>query len=196
MAYWNAPNKLKHHEDIAVQSAIKQIENLEILNISLKKEFDKEFKIGIGIHTGTAMIGEVGSYGRSDYTIIGDNVNLASRIEGLTKYFGAKILISQYTKENLVLGEYNIKYVSSVVVKGKTKPIKIYEILTNDDYEEFKIVEDRYNDAIQKFKNKNYKEALDIFKDIDSIYPNKTNKLYIEKLQQDIKIFDFIFDKK
>lgn len=201
MAYWNAPNYVQNHPDIALKTSLKQIEELEILNVDLQKEFDTTLKIGIGIHTGVAIVGEMGSVGRSDYTIIGDNVNLASRIEGLTKYFGAKIIISEATKD-LLKEDYNLKYISGVVVKGKTKAIKLYEALTATDYEEFKIVEDKYNDAIEKFINKDFSTSLTLFKEIESTYPHKLHKLYIQKIQDiksqnsdDISI-DFIMDTK
>ena len=201
MAYWNAPNYVPNHPDIAVKTALKQIAELELLNKELEKEFDTSLQIGIGIHTGVAVVGEMGSIGRSDYTIIGDNVNLASRIEGLTKYFGAKILISETTKD-LLKDEYHLKYISSVVVKGKTKAIKLYEVLISLDYEEFKSVENKYNDAIKKFIDKDFDGSLIFFKDIESLYSHKLNRLYIQQIK-DIKSqnsgdisTDFIMDTK
>jgi len=73
------------HADLAVSSAIEQIKRLKKLNIKLEKEFSISLEIGIGINSGECIVGEMGSSGRSDYTLIGDNVNLASRVEQLLK---------------------------------------------------------------------------------------------------------------
>lgn len=118
MAYWNAPCDVENHADKAVQSALGQLEKLEGLNTELKKDFNLSIQIGIGIHTGIAVVGEMGSLGRSDYTIIGDNVNLTSRIESLSKYFAVELLISESTKISLK-DNYHLKYLASVIVKGK-----------------------------------------------------------------------------
>jgi len=130
MAYWNAPLKFDNHADLALRSAIEQINKLKELNIELKKEFDVSLDIGIGINSGEVIVGEMGSSGRSDYTIIGDNVNLASRIEGLTKNYDAKIIITEFTKE-LLKEKYTIKKLDTVKVKGKEKETTIYEVLPN-----------------------------------------------------------------
>jgi len=183
MAYWNAPNKLENHADLAVKTAVKQIEILEKLNIKLKNEFDVDLKIGIGIHTGLAVVGEMGSKGRSDYTVIGDNVNLGSRIEGLTKYFGAKILISQNTKE-LLKDKYNFKYIASVIVKGKTKSIALYEVLTNKDAKLYELIKDDHIEAINSYKKREYSKAIDLFYKINEQQQNILNEVYIKKITQ------------
>ncbi|WP_295421131.1 CHASE2 domain-containing protein, partial [Sulfurovum sp.] len=94
MAYWNAPVPVDDHADAAVQTAIRQIELLEEINTMLQGKYRITLQIGIGIHTGVVTAGDMGSQGRSDYTVIGDNVNIASRLEGLTKVYHAQILIS------------------------------------------------------------------------------------------------------
>ena len=85
MAYWNAPRKVKEHPDVAVSSAVEQLKTLDILNDEINDKFGFRIAIGIGINSGVVTVGEMGSIGRSDYTIIGDTVNLASRLEGLNK---------------------------------------------------------------------------------------------------------------
>ena len=127
MAYWNAPLEVKDHPDKALKTALEQLEKLDILNIELKKQGLPLVHIGIGIHTGKAVVGEMGSLDRSDYTIIGDSVNLASRVEGLCKQYKAEILITQQTKEKLKQS-YKMKEIGSVNVKGKKEPITIYQV--------------------------------------------------------------------
>lgn len=87
MAYWNAPFDIKNHADKALKSAIQQLNILKDINKNLKDINQPMINIGIGITTGIATIGEIGSIGRSDFTIIGDNVNIASRVESLCKYY-------------------------------------------------------------------------------------------------------------
>jgi len=128
MAYWNAPKPLATHADMAVTTALMQQEALVNLNKEIYKEYGVEFHIGIGINTGKAIVGEIGSVGRSDYTVIGDSINLASRIEYLNKRYQTKILISEYTK-NALLDQYEIREVDTVQVKGKQEEVRIFEVL-------------------------------------------------------------------
>lgn len=128
MAYWNAPVEVKDHADIAVSSALAQIHELKKVNQKLEHMGYPSIDIGIGINTGLAVVGEMGSSGRSDYTIIGDSVNLGSRTEGLCKDYKAQILITEFTKARLKR-EYNIEFVDEVKVKGKEEAVKIYKVI-------------------------------------------------------------------
>jgi len=196
MAYWNAPIMISDHADCTVQSAIQQIEYLESLNDTINEQYDVTIEIGIGIHTGHVVVGEMGSSGRSDYTIIGDNVNLASRIEGLTKYFGCKILISQDTKEQL-RQSYPLRYIAQVVVKGKQKPIALYEVMDTQRWKKFQAVEEEYNQAIDAYINSNYSQALKLFKSIEHHCPHLTHRLYIERLSNQAPIEQaFVMESK
>jgi len=132
MAYWNAPLRVENHADIAVQSAIDQINELKKVNIELAKLGFPSIDIGIGINTGLAVVGEMGSSGRSDYTIIGDSVNLGSRTEGLCKTYKAQILITEFTKAKLKK-RYNIEFLDEVKVKGKEEAVKIYKVCIPND---------------------------------------------------------------
>lgn len=159
MAYWNAPLNVKNHADKAVSAAIKQIESLEKLNETLKLKAYPPIKIGIGIHTGNAIVGEMGSEGRSDYTVIGDSINLGSRIEGLCKPYGAKILISEQTKKQLTQ-TYKIREVDHVQVKGKEEAVTIYEVLGFGDFEGSELTTlKHYIKARKLYKKAQFKEA-------------------------------------
>jgi len=102
MAYWNAPLKVENHADKAVQTALHQIEQRDFLNKRIGSEFGFDVDYGIGINTGDVVVGEIGSKGRSDYTIIGDAVNLASRLEGLCKAYKVRLVVSEFTVRSLV----------------------------------------------------------------------------------------------
>jgi len=129
MAYWNAPLDTKNHADMAVKSALQQIKELNKLNISLKKKNFPSIEIGIGINSGMVVVGEMGSEDRSDYTIIGDSVNLGARLEGLCKTYDTKIIISEFTKRRLN-EKHDIRFLDKVQVKGKSESVNIYKVLS------------------------------------------------------------------
>lgn len=128
MAYWNAPLEIKDHADKALQSAIEQVKELESINIKLKKMGYPSIDMGIGINTGAAVVGEMGSSDRSDYTVVGDSINLGSRLEGLCKTYKERIIISEFTKNSLKK-EYNIEFLDSIKVKGRGLSVDIYRVI-------------------------------------------------------------------
>ncbi len=125
MAFWGAPIRVSDHGRRAVETAIDMIRQLEVFNEGLKAKGISPLSIGIGINTGDVILGNIGSEKKLDYTVIGDNVNLASRVEGLTKEYHYPILITETTYEE-VKDAISCRYVDQVRVKGKTKEIKIY----------------------------------------------------------------------
>ena len=139
-------------------------DSLGILKIILKNLNQPKIDIGIGITTGIVTVGEIGSIGRSDYTIIGDNVNLGSRIESLCKFYGCNLIISENTKEQLK-EKYIFRYLDFVLVKGKEIPIKLWEVISLEkNYKNINDELEKYEQAIKLFENKNLKEALVYFK--------------------------------
>jgi len=181
MAYWNAPLAVKNHADKALTAAIKQIEALEGLNERLKAQNHPPIMIGIGIHTGLAIVGEMGSEGRSDYTVIGDSINLGSRIEGLCKPYGAKILISEQTKEQLV-NPYKIREIDKVQVKGKEEAVTIYEVFGEGEFsQEERVLENLYEAAKSEFKSGDFKEAYALFYQAFSSREDKIFTIYMDR---------------
>jgi adenylate cyclase len=175
MAYWNAPIDVKNHADEAVSSAIEQIKTLKKLNPQIQQKFGVEINIGIGINSGIATIGEMGSEGRADYTVIGDNVNLASRLEGLNKPYKTNILITEFTK-NLLTKEYIIRDIDLVRVKGKTKPVKIFQVIDfGRPDERFHKIMIEYHKAIELYRNSEFIKAKEIF---EELYENQKDELY------------------
>ncbi len=127
MAFWGAPVPDENQADNAVQAAIGMKEQLENFNKKQKEKGQPEINIGIGIYSGLAVVGNVGSETRFDYTAIGDSVNIASRIEGLTKTYQTKIIISETVKEKLK-EKYFLELLGSVSIRGRNEPVKIYKI--------------------------------------------------------------------
>jgi adenylate cyclase len=127
MAFWNAPFDQPDHARRAAATAIAMREALAEMNAS--HAFGKaDLKIGVGINTGDMVVGNIGGHQRFDYTVIGDNVNLASRVEGLTKEYGVEILLTEATAIEAG-SEILSRRLDLVVVKGKTEPVAVYEAM-------------------------------------------------------------------
>ena len=128
MALFGAPLDDANHADHAVEAALDMIVELRSLNERWKAEGRPELDIGIGINTGPMIAGNIGSDLVMSYTVIGDAVNLGSRLESLNKQYGTRIIISESTQQQLK-GRYVLRPLGDVVVKGKTKPVAIFELL-------------------------------------------------------------------
>jgi adenylate cyclase len=126
MCFWGAPIPQNDHALRACRCALKQLAALENLNASWPKE--KQLAIGIGINSGIMTVGNMGSLGRMDYTIMGDAVNLGARLEGTNKQYGTHIIISENTY-GLVRNHVVVRELDNIRVKGKNKPVLIYELL-------------------------------------------------------------------
>ncbi|MFC1869119.1 bacteriohemerythrin [Thermodesulfobacteriota bacterium] len=120
--------------DDALKGSISMLSKLDSINQKLRKEGYGSIKIGIGLNTGLLMLGTVGGKNRMEGTVISDAVNLASRIEGMTKVYGVDLLISEYTYYNLKnVKKYHIRFIDRVLVKGKTQPQSVYEVFSADE---------------------------------------------------------------
>ncbi|MCW9016300.1 MAG: adenylate/guanylate cyclase domain-containing protein, partial [Kangiellaceae bacterium] len=128
MAFWGAPIEDPNHAEHAIDAAIRMVENLIEFRKSLPEEL-QEFDVGIGIHSGDAVVGMLGSAKRFDYTAIGDTINLGSRIEGKTKGI-ARILVSESTKvlcEKKCPKKFIFEYKGEFAVKGREEEVKLYQ---------------------------------------------------------------------
>ncbi len=132
MALFGAPLADDEHAEHAVEAALDMIDELGRLNAKWHAEGRPMLDIGIGINTGPMIAGNIGSEQIMSYTVIGDAVNLGSRLESLNKTYGTRIIISEATKERLT-GHYNLKPLGDVVVKGKTKPVAIFQVVERLD---------------------------------------------------------------
>lgn len=191
MAYWNAPVPVENHADGALKSALEQMQLLKEINKSLQTAYGVTLNIGIGIHTGLVTAGDMGSAGRSDYTIIGDNVNLASRLESLTKLYGVTIIISKETHKRLQ-GNYPTRPLDIVAVKGKSQAIEIFEVLTDtkNRNEELNL----YKKALARYRSGEIATAYEVFSMLSKKYPGKLYTLYTERCKRYIKNKNLAFD--
>lgn len=127
MAFWGAPVEDSHHADKALETALGMIGKLKDLNQELKRVGGPAINIGIGLYTGTAVVGNIGSLERFDYTVIGDTVNVASRLEGLTKEFKTRLVVGETTKRKITR-DVEFKHLGSVNVKGRSEPLHVYTV--------------------------------------------------------------------
>ena len=127
MAFWNAPLDDKDHALNAVKTGLEMLDDLDRFNEEVTKEGIPAFGMGLGINTGSVVVGNMGSSQRFDYTCLGDSVNLASRLEGQSKNYGVRIILGNRTAE-LVRYKYGVIELDNIAVKGKTEGIKIYTI--------------------------------------------------------------------
>ncbi len=180
----------------AVKSAIEMNQSLIHFNNS-HPQLKKGLEIGIGIHTGEVIAGNIGSDKRLDYTVIGDNVNLSSRIQDLTKFYKCPILISESTVKELPLEivdkEFIIREVDKVIVKGKTEFVKIFEVLffkTEKEKIEKLNVKDSFQKGLLDYYSGNFQSAIQKFTSIQNdplslIYKNRCEKLLINPPSKD-----------
>ncbi|OGQ93822.1 MAG: hypothetical protein A3J85_01805 [Desulfobacula sp. RIFOXYA12_FULL_46_16] len=149
MAFWGAPHSEPGHALKAVSTALKLVSELKSLQDAYQKMNLPEISVGIGINTGIMSVGNFGSKERFDYTVMGDNVNLASRLEGANKNYGTSILISTATKDQIKDVVF-CRYIDKVQVKGREEPVDLYEPLVEgrppeELYKEVKLFEKGIN---------------------------------------------------
>lgn len=127
VALWGAPLPIGNHAQHAVDAAKEMIEKMPEINEEFSRLGRPQFKVGIGLNTGECSVGNMGSNRIFSYTALGDNMNLGARLEGLCKYYGAQILISEFTLSHL--SETKTRPIDRVIVKGKTEPVGVFEVL-------------------------------------------------------------------
>ena len=181
MAFFNAPVNIKEHANASCRCALDMIEKLEALNKELALENINPIKIGIGINTAEVVVGNMGSDERFNYTVIGDGVNLASRVEGLTKNYGVSILITEFTVKKIAK-EFIYREIEAVKVKGKDKAVLLYELMSNSDMsKKVKVV---YDEALQTYKNGNFEEAEELFSSLVKEYDDNPSKYFLPLVEE------------
>jgi adenylate cyclase len=186
MAVFGTPVAHEDDPDRAVRSAIDMMRALEGFNIERQASAMKAVNIGVGINTDSIVSGNIGSPKRMDYTVIGDGVNLASRLESACKQYGTRVLISEYTYKQLK-GTYRLREVDRVIVKGKTQPVDVFEILDYYTEESFpNIIEmlGHFRDGIQSYRGQQWNNAEKAFGQALALTPDDLlSKLYLERCQ-------------
>jgi len=174
MAFWGAPVEQPDHAIMAVKAAVEMSKFSENLSRKFQEEGRPSIKTRIGINTGKAIVGNIGSERRFNYTIIGDEVNLASRLEGANKQYGTYLMISHATSV-LLKDSFPVRELDMLRVKGKEKPVKVYEVLgpSGEAYEvKIKEMLQLYDQGLSAYTKRAWKEAHDRFEQALAIIPN------------------------
>jgi adenylate cyclase len=178
MAFWNAPTDQENHTDLALKASFDMEKALEKFNIEFQKQKGMELKIGIGINTGECIVGNMGSEKRFDYTVLGDPVNLASRLEGQSGTYGFQRILGENTvnalKTNSILFELDF-----IQVKGKSEPVKIYSSFDEFSLKDGKLTEftKDHEEFLQNYRNQQWDIALN----------------FIQKWEQQVIEFDLYY---
>ena len=172
MAIFGAPLVRENDAEMSVYAALLMKGALAEFNEEQKARGKTTFNIGVGLNTGDAIVGNIGSEQKIDYTVIGDTVNLASRLEGLTKKYHAFIVISEFTKNDIPAGKYYYRQLDNVRVKGKNEPVKIYQPFflaeVKDEMEYFK----EFDRALALYTKGDFSEALKRFEGFTKSKPD------------------------
>ncbi len=165
IAFWNAPVELHDHGRRAVEAMIRCQEKLAQLRPQLEQRAGRPFYMRVGINTGDAVVGNMGSSSRFDYTMLGDSVNLAARLEGLNKQFGTYSMCSAASKEEaLAFGtELRFRELARVAVVGKKEAVTVFEPMNASEYAERQAVLDAFSQGLQLFYQGKFPEALEAF---------------------------------
>ena len=148
------------------------------------EEGKKPVDIGIGLNTDSVVSGNIGSPKRMDYTVIGDGVNLASRLESACKQYKSHILMSEFTYRKL-RGTYRIREVDRVIVIGKSAPVGVYEVLdyhTDETFPSMREVLGHFRDGVSRYRTRNWEAAITAFEEALRLNPNdRPSQLYVER---------------
>ncbi len=186
MAGFGIPLAHDDDEDRAVRAAVSMIRELNAWNVVREAEGKLPVHIGIGLNTDIVVSGNIGSKKRMDYTVIGDGVNLAARLESACKQYSAKILISEFTQAKL-RGIYRMREVDLVVVKGKTQPVSVYEVLdyhTPESFPNMMEVLGNFTEGLMRYRAGGWDDAIAGFTKALHYNPKDTlSQTYIERCE-------------
>lgn len=186
MAFWGAPIESENDEINSCKAAVASIKLLEEKNKDFEKNGLPRISFRVGIHSGEAIVGNLGSDRVFDYTVVGDSVNLASRMESLNKYFATNILISEDTL-NKTAGLFITREIGPIEVKGKTVSTSVYELIDikEEVSDNITTLVDKYHQALNIYKEQNFSAALQKFKDIIKEYgKDGPTEFYINRCEE------------
>ena len=184
MALFGVPFPREDDADRAVRAAIGMLRDLREFNHARVEAGKRPIEIGVGINTDQVVSGNIGSRRRMDYTSIGDGVNLAARLESSCKQYGVDVILSEFTRRAL-RGEYRMREIDLVVVKGKTAPVVIYELLEHRDPQSYPSLDEAtglFEEGLLRYRQQDWTPAIERFDSVLEIEPaNHVAAMYIAR---------------
>ncbi len=180
------PGEPGEHQLRAVEAACDMIARLNDLQEQWRKEGREVLDLRIGVHTGPAATGNMGSEMLFDYTAIGDNVNLGSRLEGANKKYGTRCMISDETYSE-VKELVEVRELDKIIVKGREEPVTVFQLLGRKGEVDKEILElrDRFDKALERYRNRDWGEAIERFRKINEEYPDdEPTRVLLERAQK------------
>ncbi len=165
IAFWNAPLDQPDHADRAVRSALRCQAKLAEMRPGFRERVGRDLFMRVGINTGAAVVGNMGSSARFDYTMLGDAVNLAARLEGINKQFGTYTMISRMTLERTT-GGFAARELSRVAVVGRKEPVVVYEPMTIEEHARNAEILQRFADGLENYYRGDFSAAEQVFRGI------------------------------
>lgn len=172
MAFWGAPLRDDKHAEHAIEAGLEMQKKVKLLHAEFVKKNWPEIHIGIGLNSGMMRVGDMGSRFRRSYTVLGDAVNLASRVESLTKYYGVHFIVTEYTQKDQTT--FVFRQLDRVAVKGKRTSLNIYEVIGKKS----EISETQKNEltqheiALKEYFNQNWEKSYALFNVLQEKFPH------------------------
>ena len=182
IAFWNAPVELPDHAEHVVRAALRCQQKLAEMRPALKAKVGRDVFMRVGVNTGFAVVGNMGSRTRFDYTMLGDSVNLASRLEGVNKEFGTYCMISQFTKDKLPPTAFALRELARVAVVGRHEPVTVYEPMFLEEHAAWNDIFATFHEGLSAFYDGRLQEAINIFGTIKELDPAAA--AYLKKSQE------------
>jgi adenylate cyclase len=185
MAFWGAPQSVADHAHRAARAALRCQKRLAELETKWQAEGKPVFRARIGLNTGDMIVGNMGSAERLNYTVIGDAVNLASRLEGINKYYGTWIIIGE-TTQKLIADAYATRLLDFVAVKGKSEAIRIYELVSEKnaiDDETARFIA-HYETAMGHYRNQQWDAAEKEFRAALGVRPDEAAAMMLGRIAE------------
>lgn len=180
MAFFNAPLSVQDHAAQAAKVALAMQGRLAELNVRFQERYQRQLAIGIGLHTGDAVVGNLGAKRRFDYTAIGDTVNLGSRLESATKQYAVPILISEDTRREL--GDaFVCRWIDRIQVKGKTEAVKVYELMAVSGAVDAAGLAEAFESALEHYFAQEFPLAQAAFNGIAETHDDQTSRIFSER---------------